>query len=453
MSSSVVNLVFLSVFLIFYSCNIHRSISSDHDFKIEYLLAGSVTHNSADLIIKANKRGTIKIKLLESNSGTIVYNTTMTISDSLDFVLKHSISNLKSQTLYTYQVQPATNASMLGGRFTTFTDKPFSYKIAFGSCLETGSKSDIFLKIKQENPLFFMITGDLHYENIDYNCTPRFYKAYKKTFTSPQQAEAYRSTPLVYLWDDHDFGPNNADGSNPCLKEARAAYTSHIPHYPLTFYDETGPISQTFNAGRVQYVLTDLRSQKVRPVFNDCERIKPGTNFGSEDHLNWFFSTLLKAKNDGKVVAWVSSYSYINAPGGVNYICTESDNWGGYPEERKRIANFIKDNKIPLFILSGDAHMVAIDDGRHSDYATKGGAPIRVFHAGAIDSDGSYKGGPYSEGYSITPGQYGVMEVTDVGSNQICFKWYGKNKTGQIVKNGQGKEIGLDFCVALPVIK
>lgn len=450
MRNGLNKLLIFVIVVIFNSCNINKSIPSDAEFKIEYLLAGNVTYNSVELVIKANKKGPINLKLIDASSGMVVQNTTKYISDSIDFVLKHFVSNLKPQTSYTYQALPIGNASMLGGRFTTFSDKPFSYKMVFGSCLETGSNSEIFLKIKQENPLFFMITGDLHYENIDSNCTPRFFEAYKKTFSSPNQSEAYRSTPLVYLWDDHDFGPNNADGSNPCLKSAKAVYSSHIPHYPLTFSDATGPISQTFSAGRVQFILTDLRSQKLRPVMNNCERIIPGTNFGSEEHLNWFFKNMMNAKKDGKIVAWVSSYSYINAPGGPNYICTESDNWGGYPEERQRIANFIKDNHIPLFILSGDAHMVAMDNGTNSDYATNGGAPIRVFHAAALDRYGSYKGGPYSEGFSKIPGQYGIMEVTDSGSNQICFKWYGKNNLGQIVRNEQGKEIRMEFCMDLP---
>ena len=189
-----------------------------------------------------------------------------------------------------------------------------------------------------------------------------------------------------------------------------------------------------------------MRSQKKRPEYTDCERTKTGTNFGSEAHLQWFFDRLLDAKTKGHVVAWVNSYPWINAPGGPNYKCSEKDNWGGYPEERTKIADFIKKHKIPVFILSGDAHMVAMDDGTNSDYATGGGAPVRVFHAAAIDRPGSYKGGPYSQGYSREEGQYGVIEVTDDGGDKICFTWYAKNVQGELVKNQEGNEIRLDFC-------
>ena len=65
-------------------------------------------------------------------------------------------------------------------------------------------------------------------------------------------------------------------------------------------------------------------------------------------------------------------------------------------------------------MISGDAHMVAIDDGTHNAYGADGpGFP--VFHAGALDRPGSLKGGPYSEGALPGGGQFGVIEVTDHG--------------------------------------
>ena len=435
------------------SCNAQKKIVSANNQTIEYVLCGNVTKDMATISIKADKPGKCKLNLIESQTGQIIKTKSLSVLDLPDFVIKENFTGLKPNTKYTYQIFPEGNSSMLGGNFTTFSDKPFSYTFAFGSCMETGSNSDIFLKIKEEDHLFFLQGGDLHYENIDSNCTPRFNEAYKRTFASPNQSSLYRSLPFVYMWDDHDFGPNNADASNPCRKESVAAYHTHIPHYPFAFSDKEGPISQSFSAGRVMFILTDIRSQKVRPVYNECERLKTGTNFGSEAHLIWFLESMLKAKNEGKIVAWISSYSWVNAPSGPNYKCKESDNWGGYPEERQRIANFIKEHQIPVFILSGDAHMVAMDDGTHSDYAENGGAPIRVFHAAALDRYGSYKGGPYSHGYSKEPGQYGVVEVIDEGKETICFKWFGKSKTGQKVINTEGKEISMEFCLKISIYK
>ena len=69
-----------------------------------------------------------------------------------------------------------------------------------------------------------------------------------------------------------------------------------------------------------------------------------------------------------------------------------------------------------LLMLSGDAHMVAIDDGTHNTYGA-GEPGFVVFHAGALDRRGSVKGGPYSEGAFPGGGQFGFVEISDDGSD------------------------------------
>jgi len=437
--------------LLISSCHTQKvstSTLTDHGF--QYALVGSVTHESITILIKGSVANEFEIKILEKATNNLISSQKTKLTQANNFLAKTIFKNLKPDTKYKYEITTkGSNLPVSSSAFSTFDTKAMSYKFVFGSCSETGSNSPIFNTILKEDPLFYLQIGDLHYENIDSNCTDRFKQAYQSVFTSPSQAALYKGVPFVYIWDDHDFGPNNADAFNPCKTESIAAYKSHVPHYPLVFDKKDGPISQSFEVGRVVFLLTDIRSQKVRPEYKDCERTKIGTNFGDEAHLQWFLDAMLKAKKEGKVVAWVSSYPWINAPGGPNYKCKESDNWGGYPEERQRIANFIKQHKIPVFILSGDAHMVAMDDGTNSDYATGGGAPIKVFHAAALDRPGSYKGGPYSQGYSKEPGQFGIVEITDDGNEEVCFKWFARDTNGKIVKNTSGQEIRLDFCLGV----
>ena len=423
------------------------NISQDSDNGFLYCLSGSVTAEEVTIVVKGSKTKEFGIRIVEQDTKKSIATKMTKLSESSDFLSKTKFSGLRPGIKYNYQIFSANATSLIASAFfTTFDNHPLSFKVVFGSCSETGSNSPIYKTISDENPLFYLQIGDLHYENIDSNCKERFQQAYNSVFTSPLQADLYKTLPLVYIWDDHDFGPNNSDASNPCKKESIVAYRSHVPHYPLIFDKQNDPITQAFEVGRVVFLLTDIRSQKIRPEYKDCERTKVGTNFGSELHLQWFLNAMLNAKKAGKVVAWVCSYPWINAPGGPNYKCQESDNWGGYPEERQRIANFIKQHDIQVFILSGDAHMVAMDDGTNSDYAQGGGAPVKVFHSAALDRPGSYKGGPYSQGYSKEKGQFGIIEITDNGNAEVCFKWYAKDKNGNIVKNTSGVEIKLDFC-------
>lgn len=88
-----------------------------------------------------------------------------------------------------------------------------------------------------------------------------------------------------------------------------------------------------------------------------------------------------------------------------------------------------------MVILSGDAHMVAVDDGTHNHYGQADGGGFPVVHAAALDQGGSVKGGPYSHGpypnpfalFGRTDGQFALRDVRDDGGDEVCITWTGKH--------------------------
>ena len=115
-----------------------------------------------------------------------------------------------------------------------------------------------------------------------------------------------------------------------------------------------------------------------------------------------------------------------------------SDNWGWYAREREEIANHIDRLGLTsrLLMLSGDAHMVAIDDGTHSNYATgpgRGRPGFVVMHAAPLDRKTSEKGGPYSHGVSRQRGQFGLVDVADDGRN-LKVELSGRDRAGAPIK-------------------
>jgi hypothetical protein len=104
------------------------------------------------------------------------------------------------------------------------------------------------------------------------------------------------------------------------------------------------------------------------------------------------------------------------------------DDWGGFAEERSEIAEVIAANGIDnLLILSGDAHMLAIDDGTNSAYAAGQERGPVIFHAAALDRPGAVRGGPYSHGAFPGGGQFGLVEVRDDGGDTIEIVLSGRN--------------------------
>ncbi|MEC7856085.1 MAG: alkaline phosphatase D family protein [Candidatus Neomarinimicrobiota bacterium] len=450
--------------------------------EIEYFWSGSITEEGATICVASDTEAKIKVQYSDNKNfkRNNLFSKTIKTSDKSHYFSKLRLSNLKSQKTYYYRfsVNGVLNKNRTG-KFQTHSDKPFSYEITLATCATTGSNNPVFDRIREEKSLFYLMLGDFNYGNIRRDCEDNFLTYYRATLGSKKQSKLYQNTPIAYMWDDHDYGPNNSSGISPnqygyiaCQPEARKAYKNYVPHYPLAFEEDGKVISQSFSVGRVTYLLTDLRSEKRRPLFqgdcenpnsSNCKKTKQGSNFGSDEHLQWFKNQLLEAKNNNFAVVWHSSFPYLSSPDlswfncdedntiktKNGYECDDHDNWGWYPEEREEVANFIKNNDIPVCIVSGDAHMSAIDDGTNSDYATNGGAPIPILHAGPLDRKPSIKGGPYSHGVSGIRGQYGIMKITDNGGDELCIEWKIKNYKGEFVLNTEGELLQYSFCFQL----
>ena len=180
-------------------------------------------------------------------------------------VVSFHLQGLKPGTRYYYAMEVNGRLHRLkAGELRTFPEHPSSFSIAFASCARTASTSDVFDRIREHDPLFYLNMGDFHYLNIATNSRTRFRAGYDTVLNSPEQADLYRHVPFVYMWDDHDFGGNNVGRSSRSHGAARLTYQEYVPHYPLAAGHGDVPIYQSFNVGRVKFILTDLRSERDR---------------------------------------------------------------------------------------------------------------------------------------------------------------------------------------------
>jgi phosphodiesterase/alkaline phosphatase D-like protein len=373
---------------------------------VAWVWSGAVTAHSA--VVKASvsvPRALVRLELVAAG-GDDHGQPPRDVAADADGVAAFGLQDLKPATRYDYRV--AVEASPpLEGSLRTFPDGPSDFRIAFASCADTGSRSAVFDAIREARPDLFIHMGDLHYEDISRNDPGLFRRAYDAVLSSPTQSRLYAHVPIAYMWDDHDFGPNDATAASPSRPAALAVYQQFVPHYPLQANGEPG-IEQAFTIGRARVILTDARSRR-EPATGG----RPGTVLGPKQ-LRWLKDQLAEATSAALVI-WVNPVPWIAGRG------AGSDTWAGYAAEREEIATHIDRLGLTgrLVMLSGDAHMVAIDDGRHSNYAAgrKPGEPgFVVAHAAPLDRSNSVKGGPYSHGVSTLRNQFGLLEVKDDGS-------------------------------------
>ena len=65
--------------------------------------------------------------------------------------------------------------------------------------------------------------------------------------------------PIIYIYDDHDFGPNDADGNTKSRNAASIAYHQYVPHSDLHNYDYLNIVNSTNNVWRVSMNVVDSK--------------------------------------------------------------------------------------------------------------------------------------------------------------------------------------------------
>ena len=405
--------------------------------RVGWIWSGALTPTSARVVAQLRADlddlgGSEAVVLRVEGAGAT---TSVRAKPSTEDVVGFDLTALVPGTTYEYVVEVGgrPDASRGRGSLTTPLEGPQSFTVAFGSCARLGSDALTFQAVAGTDPLLFLVTGDFFYADIARNDLSDFARAYDRQLTAPAIAALTAQVPVAYMWDDHDFGPNDADRTSPSKAASLQAYRSFVPHYPLVLDDGDGPISQAFTIGRVRFLLPDLRSQRDPAGDPDGE----GKTLLGAVQRAWLEQELVTASQQNALVVWVSSVPWI-VPAGESI-----DTWGGYATERAALAEVVAAHDIDnLVVLAGDAHMTAADDGTHSDYSAEGGAGFPVLHAGPLDQRTSVKGGPYSEGVSAEPGQYGLLTVTDAGGAEVTVAFDGRTADGRTV---------VDYAWTVPV--
>ena len=398
--------------------------------EVVYQWSGAITSSSVKVNAKLTSHTNL-VRLVVSRFADLsspLYGTYVIADASNNKMAALSISGLQSGTAYYYAVEAdgiVDNSADDIGRFSTSVTGRFSFRFVTGSCA-LNSNHPVYTKMQEKNPLLMVVSGDFHYANpnsaSDINVHRLPYE--NNMLSQPASRNFFKNIPLAYMWDDHDYSGDDSDSLEAGRTNARQAYREYVPHYPLAAGAGNEPIYQAFTIGRIRFILTDLRS--VRGIGNIASTSSSLSMMGTLQK-QWFKDQCRLARDQNLAIAWVSSVSL----GG-----NQADNWGGFRAEREELSNFFKAEGIKnMFIVSGDAHMLAIDNGSNHDYSTGKDNPNHypVFASAALNHGGSDKGELYSEGKfpnpTITTGQYGVVDVTDNGSDKIAIVFTGYRVT------------------------
>lgn len=347
-------------------------------------------------------------------------------------VVRFDLTGLEPGTRYHYAAEVGgVLVPERTGQLRTISDGATSFTFAFGNCARIGSNASAFDRIREAGPDLLIHLGDFAYMDFWTDDRAAVRRMYDTQLTTPAMDALVRSVPVAYMWDDHDFGPNDADSTSASGPASQVVYRQVVPHPDLPAGGGPEAIYQSFTLGRVHFILTDSRSERSpRAAPDDADK----TMFGAAQWA-WLLDELDAAAEAGQAVVLVTSVPW-NGVGQAG-----ADDWAGYTTERERLADAIAGAGLAdqMLMIAGDAHMLAIDDGTHTDFSTAQSGGFPLMHAAAFDRLGSSKAGPYSEGSIPGGGHFGLATVTDSGTD-ITVTLSGRDYTG-------AELVGYEFTV------
>jgi len=284
-------------------------------------------------------------------------------SAASDHIARFTLSRLTFGTKYDYEVY-LDNIRLVRPYAMTFqtqsmwqwrTDPPAA-RFAIGSCAYVndpdydrpgdpyGDKMEIFEAIATRRPDAMLWLGDnVYYREGDWGSESGMRYRYGHTRALPQMQALLASSHHYAIWDDHDFGPNDADASYRMRDRALGIFTDYWAN-PSYGTRETPGVFGRFTWSDVEFFLLDDRFYRTP---NEMPDGRGKVMFG-DAQMRWLTEALRSSNATFKVVAGGNQMMNPVMP---------SEAWGKFPAEQRRFFDFLRETKIPgVLFLSGDRH-------------------------------------------------------------------------------------------------
>ena len=262
-----------------------------------------------------------------------------------------------------------------------------------------GSNFEIFNSINKKNPDFMLWLGDNTYlREPDWNSRTGFIKRYSHTRAFPELQPFLASTHHYATWDDHDYGPNNSDGSF-WLKETASEIFKLFwgnPNYNVT---GKGGITGFFQWSDLDFFLLDNRYHRTAN-----NNLTGNRQMLGKDQIDWLINALSFSQ---------ASFKFVAVGGQVISNGAVYENYATYPDERKYIHDKIREAKIEgVIFLDGDRHHTILSKMQE----TKNVYPLYDLTCSSLTAGVNNDNEPYNsfklEETFVNVNNFGMLNVT-----------------------------------------
>ncbi len=277
---------------------------------------------------------------------------------AMDLIADH----VEPGTTYEYRVlvngEPVTFKEPL--RFRTqalwkFRGDAPEFTLATGSCAYInepaydrpgkpyGDGYGIFNSMADQKPDIMLWLGDnIYLREPDWATWSGFMHRYTHMRSLPEMQRLLRGTHHYAIWDDHDFGPNDADGSFVGAEMARDAFDVFWPNPPGKVQG-IGGITTSFSYADVDFFLLDDRTFRIPP-----DVVTDSATMLGHAQIDWLIRALKYSDATFKIIALGGQF--LNS-------AAVYETYSMYPRERQRILDRLNAEGITgVVFLTGDRH-------------------------------------------------------------------------------------------------
>ncbi|MDA7744479.1 alkaline phosphatase D family protein [bacterium] len=299
----------------------------------------------------------------ETNHKTDSINSmTQNESGNTAHVYEFHLSGLKPGTDYSYKLklnetviesdEPYSFRTELLWQYRT---DPPEFNVALGSCSYINEKKydrpnktyggdyQIYNSIEKKHPEIMLWMGDnIYLREVDWSSKSGYIHRYEHTRSIPEIQSLLSSTHNYAIWDDHDFGPNDANGSWIHKDWALETFDLFWAN-PTTGTSELDGITTAFSYNDIDFYLLDNRFQRTSDNLSEGELSILGN-----EQIDWLIQNLKYSRAPFKLVA---------VGGQVLNTAPVYETHAVYGDERKYLIRRIIEEEIEgVIFLTGDRH-------------------------------------------------------------------------------------------------
>lgn len=288
-----------------------------------------------------------------------------------DFIARFKLSRLEFGTFYDYEIYLDGQRVPLAYNTTFQSQKMWRwrlkedeeippFRIAFGSCAYINDKDydrpgnpygggyEIFQAIADQKPDAMLWLGDnIYYREADWlNETAMRYR-YAHSRSLPEMQRLLASTHHYAIWDDHDFGPNDADRAYRMRETSLKVFKDYWANAGYGTAETPG-VFGSFEWNDVEFFMLDNR------YYRSANRLpnSPQKQMFGNEQMEWLENALASSRAPFKIIAGGNQMMNPISP---------YEAFGNFPNEQKRLINFIREARISgVLFLSGDRHLTEL---------------------------------------------------------------------------------------------